>query len=990
MLSPGEEVDRYTVEAWVGSGAMADVYRVRHSVLGTPHALKVIRTATMSARVSREARAQASVHHPNIVHVQDVFPVDGRMGILMDWVAGSSLADRLDVGPLPDPEPVARLIAAGLAAIHAAGFVHRDLKPANVLLDEIGTPRIADFGLVKLVSGHDALRTHAGSLMGSPAYMAPEQTLDSASVGPAADVWAFGVLVYELITGSQPFLGSDVAETLDQVRAGHWTLPRNASPVLARVLIRCLVADPDARAQDGRAVHALFGAADASVHTWSDEVTVEIAGRGPKRPVDNLPAYQGDLFGRAEALGQLDAAALAGARILTVHGPGGAGKTRLAIAWADAAIQRFPGGVWFCDLASATQAEDVSFAVAGALGVPLASGDGVEAQGQTGRALAARGRAILLLDNVEQVVVATADAVRRWRAMAPHALFVVTSRERLQMDGERVVDVCALSSEDAVALFSDRARVADSRFDAVRHAAVVTEVVHRLDCMPLAIELAAARARVLPPAELLKRFDAGLGVLKSGRRDIAARQSSVEAAVAWSWDLLSGPEQHALATLSCFRGPFALADAEGVLADADALDHVEALADKSLLRRSCELTMRFAMYALVRSFTTSRRDDVAPEAGRLFVQHWARRGAELVDELRTARGGGPAGTLRLETDNLLSAYELALDLEPALALVILESLEMALQLDAGQAGARYRATLSPEALERLIAAQTTPEAAARARVRRIELSGPVLGRERCRQELDIIERSGLPPGDPAVCVARAQTLALEGKNEEALEQLLLAANTWTARGQARSPLGRAVVGERQRAVSRTFFQAQFCGRDAEWGQQSEAALGAARISGNRWAEALLLMHSIGTRIEAGELPEAERRALRVIEIGTDMAVPYLVDTNLGNLGGVYWQSGRIDAAEVQFRLALERAVGAGAGRHEAQWRKMLARVHLARGEDRQAADQWERANLLAAEEREPLRSMDFALVGATIAAMFRQLDTALERLETALRLLPAG
>lgn len=1006
MLNVGQAVDRYTVEAWVGAGAMADVYRVRHSVLGTTHALKVMRTTAVSPRVAREARAQAAVRHRNIVGVHDVFGVDGHMAILLDWVDGETLSARLDRGPIAEPESTVRAIAEGLAAIHAAGFIHRDLKPANVLVDVHGVPRIADFGLVKLVSGHDALRTHAGSLLGTPAYMAPEQTFDSTTVGAAADVWAFGVILYEIVTGGHPFLGNDVPDTLRRVREAKWAMPA-AAPNLQRALSACLVRDPASRAPDGHALLAFFAPATRSLTTWGLEAepdtgttkprpdstsalsTNSTAPAAPHPTADqsavfvagNLPAYPGDLLGRADELARLDAAEQGGAHLITVLGPGGAGKTRLATVWAGTALSRFSGGAWFLDLSGAATADEVAFAVGDTLGVPLTSGEGGGVVAQSGRAIAARGRALVILDNVEQVVGPAADVLRKWRTIANNAVFMVTSRERLQLDAETVVELDALSPAAAVSLFTERAKLADPRFDATRHAGTLTTLVQRLDCMPLAIELAAARVRVLSPAELLKRFDAGLALLKSGRRDVSPRQTSVEAAIAWSWQLLSPPEQTALATLSCFRGGFTILDAEGVLDRPDAIDLVQALADKSLLRRSPEddAETRFGMYVLVRAFADARRAEVAPDAALSFVRYWAANGRQLGAAVRTASDSQPSHRLRAETENLLAAYELALEEDEEEAFPLLDAVDIALQLDAGPAGARHRVVFSPTNLLRLVSAQSTDALAARARIRLLEAGGTRMEKAQCRQELDAIESAALPDGDPGVATARAHVLAYEGRHAEAMDALVSAIATYTSQG---------LVGERQRAVSRLHHVAQIAGRLPEANALAESALTAARTAGNRWAEAVLLTGSVGTRIDAGDLPDAERRALAAIHIGTEIGVPFLVDVNIGNLGGVYWRSGRIDKAEVQFRLALQRSLESGAGRHQAQWHKMIARVHLVRGEQALAAEAWRCADALVAEERDPLRLVDLALVGATIDHLGRRLDSALARTESALALLP--
>jgi predicted ATPase/tetratricopeptide (TPR) repeat protein len=301
----------------------------------------------------------------------------------------------------------------------------------------------------------------------------------------------------------------------------------------------------------------------------------------------SLPA-EGDAFvGRGEALAELSRRIQSGTRLVSVVGIGGSGKTRLATSYARSWLGEFPGGVWFCDLASARSVDGIASAVAQGLDVPLGRDDPVV---QIGHAIAGRGACLVILDNFEQVARHAARTLGQWLARADEARFVVTTREVLGLAGETVLTLPPLSETEGAALFAQRAHAAkpDFRPNAEDEAAIVP-LVRLLDGLPLAIELAAARVRVMAPRMLLARMSERFKLLasKGGRLD---RQSTLQAAFDWSWDLLAGPEKAALAQLSVFEGGLTLEAAEGVLDlsgfdDAPwTVDVIQSLVDKSFVR----------------------------------------------------------------------------------------------------------------------------------------------------------------------------------------------------------------------------------------------------------------------------------------------------------------------------------------------------------------------------------------------------------------------
>jgi WD40 repeat protein len=205
-----------------------------------------------AVRFLAEAEAAAQLRHPHIVQIYALGESDGRLYLELEYVEGGSLAQRLDGTPWP-PRRAAELIATlalAVEAMHAGGIMHRDLKPANILLEADGTPKVADFGLAKAL-GADSGLTGTGEILGTPSYMAPEQAGGGRGVGPAADVYALGAILYELLTGRPPFKAATVLETLDLVRTAEPVPPSRLVPGLPRdletVVMKCLAKEPARR-----------------------------------------------------------------------------------------------------------------------------------------------------------------------------------------------------------------------------------------------------------------------------------------------------------------------------------------------------------------------------------------------------------------------------------------------------------------------------------------------------------------------------------------------------------------------------------------------------------------------------------------------------------------------------------------------------------------------------------------------------------------------
>jgi WD40 repeat protein/tetratricopeptide (TPR) repeat protein len=251
-----EAVPGYEILGELGRGGMGVVYKARQTGLGRVVALKMILSGSHAgqdqvARFKREAEAIARLQHPNIVQVHEVGESDGRPFFSLEFCEGGSLDKKTAGSPLP-PEQAARLtesLALAIGAAHQANVIHRDLKPANVLLSGDGTPKVTDFGLAKKLD--EAGQTQTGEVMGTPSYMAPEQAEGKKEIGPAADVYALGAILYDLLTGRPPFKAATTLDTLMQVVADEPVPPRQLNAKVPRdletVCLKCLRKDPRQR-----------------------------------------------------------------------------------------------------------------------------------------------------------------------------------------------------------------------------------------------------------------------------------------------------------------------------------------------------------------------------------------------------------------------------------------------------------------------------------------------------------------------------------------------------------------------------------------------------------------------------------------------------------------------------------------------------------------------------------------------------------------------
>ncbi len=651
-VAPGTIVDgKYRVEAAVGRGGMGAVFRATQLNLHRSVAIKVMRSETSRAREAldrfrREALAIARLRHPHIVSIHDIgVSADVGAYIVMEFLDGESLAETLKREKrLPPSQAVGLMlqICSAVYGAHEAGVLHRDLKPANVVVEPTTAgpwAKVLDFGIAEL-QGADLLAdgslsaSMADFVIGTPHYMSPEQCQGD-PVDARADVYALGCMLFELLVGIPPFgfTTGNVVEILRRQRKEPPPAPSahapRIPPSLDRIVLRSLAKDREER------------------FATAAELGEALAGLVLDTP-NNLPVSPTVFVGRDQEVA--DVLRLAGAtRLLTLVGSAGIGKTRLALEVAAQSAERFPDGVWLVELAPISDASLVPQAVARALSVKEMPGRPLL---ETLREAVRTRRTMLVLDNCEHVVEAVARLVADLLRASAGLRVLTTSREALDVPGETVWHVPAMSLPDdavaespeellrfeAVRLFADRARASRPEFAVTRaNARAVRELCRRLEGIPLAIELAAARARLLSIDQILEKMEDRFRLLTGGARTSIERQRTLEAAIAWSYDLLSEPERSVLDALSVFVGGWTVEAAQAVVGDAGPAtpDLVERLADKSLVVVTPHVSgTRYAMLESIRQFA-ARKLDASGAREPMLARHrdWYLRFVEPADDV---------------------------------------------------------------------------------------------------------------------------------------------------------------------------------------------------------------------------------------------------------------------------------------------------------------------------------------------------------------------
>jgi len=588
-FEPGTRVGNYRVDRLVGTGGVCRVYRATHYLLHTVHALKeLISDTRLESRLLREGRLQFSLDANHVVPVTGAFRWRGRTTLVMPFVEGCSLHQLLRAyrPTLPEAAGLFVQMAASLEAIHEADILHRDVKPANVLLDvHRGRVRVrlSDFGLARQAT--DERRTFG--FLGTPQYASPEQHLDAGSATLAADLWPMGLVLCELVStvdteelARHRRTSPDDPEALDPVpepwrSLAHELLAfspteRPTASELSRRLAGLGVPVDDLTV-DGPCAQVVLAHADAAgrqlttATLHAERPAAETL--APSHPpafaphrTHNLPGSRDRFVGRTTDVDAIEAA-VGHARLVTLRGPAGVGKTRLALHFSQQSVEAW-AGVWWCPISIGANRAEVVQALGRALGVML----GTDPEAQVIEALHARGPCLVVVDDAHHALDVAREVVEAWLDACPEVQLLATSHRALGVAGEHVHVVPPLDLDDAVELLVERSRRAGST--RLRHepdGQELRELVEELDRLPLAIELAAPRLGTFPVAVLLDHLRADRLELLSQASPSQTSDRTLTAMLEWAWNQVEPEDREALGCLTLIEDPFDFETAAAVI-----------------------------------------------------------------------------------------------------------------------------------------------------------------------------------------------------------------------------------------------------------------------------------------------------------------------------------------------------------------------------------------------------------------------------------------
>ncbi len=626
---------RWEITGMLGEGGMGDVYRGVDRHTGETVAIKLLKPDMVEAvpgmieRFQREAQLLRQLNHPNIVRILDAVEEDDLHYLIMEYLPGGSLKDLLlQQSPLPVERALdlALDLTDALTRAHRLHVIHRDLKPANVLLAADGTPRLTDFGMARVVNSTTI--TVSGTLVGTLGYVSPEacrgQPLDA-----RADIWSFGVMLYEMLAGVNPFDREQVASTIASIL--NDAVPdlehrRLDVPVaLADLIYRMLEKDPESRISSMR----LVGAELEAIQQGSVSPLHEAASRVldpaalPRMPAPIRGVFRHDLVaqppfvGRESELARLERLlSNPQTRLVTIAAPGGMGKTRLAAEFAAQQVGKYADGVYFVPLASLSRVEDLVLALADTVHFGFAPMGDRREQLLAFLSDPDEQHMLLVLDNVDHLLEAV-PLISAIIQAAPGLQILATSRVRLNLSSEIVLEIGGmeispalapdqLRHHEAIQLFEYSARRVQPDFE-LKTADLphVARICRSVFGTPLGIVLAAGWVGMLTPEEIAHEIEISLDFLETDAQDVPERQRSLRAVFESSWAMLTDTERDAFMKLSIFQGGVKRAIAQYI--SGASLQTLAALVKKSLLRRDPD-SGRYQVHELLRQYAAEALD----------------------------------------------------------------------------------------------------------------------------------------------------------------------------------------------------------------------------------------------------------------------------------------------------------------------------------------------------------------------------------------------
>ncbi|MFC9555223.1 protein kinase [Rhodococcus sp. NPDC056960] len=648
----------------IGRGGFGVVYRCLQPSLDRTVAVKVLIGAIDDEnriRFFREQRAMGRLTgHPNIVNVLQVgSTTSGHPFIVMPYHPMDSLDTLIrNDGPLA-PDQVLRLgvrIAGAVETAHRLGILHRDIKPGNILLSSYGEPALTDFGIAHVTGGFE---TSKDLITASPAFTAPE-ILRGDPPTPASDVYSIGATLFCALTGHAAFERRSGEQVVAQfVRIARHPVPdlreRGIPDDIAVAVEHAMAREPRDRpgsavefgdelraiqARNGLEVDEMallmeqrvapLGRRDAVATTSGEESSGHRTVRQSR--AGNLPLELTSFVGRQDELSEAKRM-FHTARLVTLTGIGGVGKTRLGLRLAADMRDEFPHGVWLAEFGEVLDESLLVDVIARALGLRISRSEPME---EIVEFLIDR-KLLIVLDNCEHVITPVARFAETVLRTCPDISILTTTREPLNIAGESVLRVPSLSTPDAdhepalvvspnydaIALFEERAAAAVPGFELDDdNIDIVVQICRQLDGLPLPIELAAAQLRAMSLDQIAQRLTDRYKLLTHGSRAAPARQRTLRLCVEWSYDLCMPQEQQIWINLSAFVGSFELDAAEFICEEIDRdelFDGVLSLVDKSILiRQEHGSSVGFRMLETIREFgrVKARESGVYPKLRR--------------------------------------------------------------------------------------------------------------------------------------------------------------------------------------------------------------------------------------------------------------------------------------------------------------------------------------------------------------------------------------
>ena len=689
----------------IGVGGMGTVYRGKDTTAnGRLVAIKYLKpeivqsNPAMVDRFRREGEALRDLNHPNIVQMLDAGMCDNHHYIVMEFVPGGSLRDLLDHERKLNVQRVLYIaldMADALTRAHRLDILHRDIKPGNVLIAADGTPRLTDFGVARTKASH---LTDDGQIIGTMAYISPE-ALTGGDLDERHDIWAFGVMLFEMLAGRRPFpsenIGQLVTEITQQPIPDLEQLRPDAPVALVDLIYRMLDRKLQTRIRSARLVGAELeqiiysgGAENAPVGLSAREaggdrfrttITSQQVLNTPtiadphNAPVGlvNVPTQATAFVGRQREVEEIREQLLAdGVRLLTLVGPGGVGKTRIALAVAEAVQAAFPDGVYFVPLAAVERGDMVPMKIAEAIGFQFSGSDNPM---EEMIAYIRNKRALIVMDNMEHLMSGAGELARNME-QAPYFKMLVTSRERLRLRGEYAYEVDGLiippptvkQADDllgypAARLFMSSAQRVAPGFDLDDETAPhVIRIIQRVQGIPLGIELAAGWLEMLPIEEIATEIENSLDFLETDIRDMPERHRSIRAVFDYSWNLMTEAERETFMKLSVFRGGFGRAAAQKVTGAS--LRALTGLVNKSLLSRSSD--GRYTVAKLLRQYAEEQFFEQYPNTDEVFdayVENYTVFVEKIKNAFGTARDMQAMDAVDVEIENIRHTLKLVMD-----------------------------------------------------------------------------------------------------------------------------------------------------------------------------------------------------------------------------------------------------------------------------------------------------------------------------------------